>query len=220
VGFTQLWAAFIASLPVVANAWPTVSGLVIAALVVGWLAGRFMYGQRIEDLKTSAQTLRDRIALKDEQIAASASPAEARALIAALEKRLAAIEPYGLASERVAAMLDALKQCKGGILITQDVSAPDALHLFNQVVGTFQDAGWVVTGRQGVMGVSNPPDCGVTLFVHSEYQDSDILKTIRSALNAAHLDFVERAPGSPEATVPHLAFSLRDRNYVPSARWA
>jgi hypothetical protein len=219
MGLPELWAAFTASLPQIKDAWPTVSGLVIVALVVGWITGRFMYGQRIEDLKTSAQTLRDRLALRDEQIAASASPDEARAMIAALENRLAALEPYGIAKERAAAMLEVLRRYKGAIFITQDVSGPDALHLFNQVAGLFEQAGWNLERRQGILGIQNPPDCGVTLIRDASLKDSELVQTIRDALNVAHLDVMEREPLPSGAAVPHLAFSSRDRNYVPAARW-
>lgn len=213
------WDQIVKEWPLVSAAPLTVATLVIAFAVLGWAVGRFMYGQRIEDLKTSAQTLRDRLVLRDEQIAASASPDEARAMIAALENRLAALEPYGIAKERAAAMLEVLRRYKANVLITQDVSAPDALHLFKQVAGLFEEAGWTVEARQGILGIHDPPDCGVTLIRDASIKDSDVVRTIREALNIAHLDVVERDPLSSGASVPHLAFSSRDRNYVQSEKW-
>lgn len=151
-----------------------------------------------------------------------ASPNEAAKELVDLRARLEALEPYGLSNDRAKAMLDVLKKSTpAGIYITLDSTASDALHLFDQVCGVFQQTRWALQAQKGLIGPDKPPDCGLTLIRHFENSD-EVIATIRAALDAAHLDFEEvtDASGTPMMTVPQLMFSSRDRNYVPKARWA
>jgi hypothetical protein len=203
----ELWNAFVAALPQFGDKWPAVFGFMLASAVVGWAVGRFMYGQRIEDLKTSAQTLRDRMALRDEQIAASASPDQARALIEALEKRIAAFEPWSLSVEQARHLRLAIEGRHAGIQIIRDVASPSLEPIQNQLISIFQEAGWAVH-HHATLGVPPAPRTRVTLCFPQTWTDQE-RDTLRTALRVAGFDFTEReneAIGVPDG-LPTIWFA-------------
>eukprot|EP01035_Chromulina_nebulosa_P057044 gene57044-78161_t len=93
MGLDQVWNAFMASLPALKDAWPTVIGLMLLSAVAG-------YGVALALGSTAHQVKDQRLALADERVAdykeklSGKSPEEAAARIASLEQRLAAVEPY------------------------------------------------------------------------------------------------------------------------------
>ena len=224
-----LWEQFVKEWPALQSVWMSVVGLVLLALVIGWGVGRFMYGQRIDWLKDQIGSLTERIKLRDDQMGslqqrvAVAQPDELQELVTDLRERLAAIEPYGLPKQRAAAMLEVLKAGPvGGIAISLEIAAWDALNLFEQLNGIFVEARWPVTAYRGVFGLDDPPDCGVLLIRHRDTNE-EVLAVVRRALDAAQLDYEERDFSNQAAltpAVPQISLSSRDRNYQPKARWA
>lgn len=87
-----MWGGFVASLPVIGKAWPTVIGLIIVALVVGFAAGRFMFSERIATLKSRIEARDEKISDYDQKLE-GASPDEARKRIEALELQVKALSP-------------------------------------------------------------------------------------------------------------------------------
>ena len=190
MGLDTLWNAITKALPAFKTEWPTVIGLMVAALVLGWIVGRFMYGQRIEDVKTQVDTLKSQIALRDDRIALSASPEEARSLIAALEKRLVALEPYKLTQTQAETFRNAISGRRMGVRVIRAVTSIRLDGLFEQLKAIFADAGWSVQQWQA-MGLPPAPDHeDIVLAVYPEVSQ-EALEMVRSALKAADLKFSE-----------------------------
>lgn len=226
----ELWTALVIEWPKLQLVMTSVITIGLLSLALGWVVGRFMYSSRIDTQKSQVESLQERVRLRDDQLAvtradldaAKARPEKAEEIISDLRERLTALEPYGLSKERAAAMLHVLRSTKAGVIVSVHVDAPDALHLFQQVCGLLEQARWAVNELKGIIGFDNAPDCGVMLIKNPGSSD-DVLAMLRSALNAARLDFIERdlsnaPPGG--LTLPQISFSSRDRNYVPLARWS
>lgn len=224
-----MWGAFeylLGEASVIAEAPVTFAVIVIVLSVITYFVVRHQFKDRFASEESKTEALEARLKLRDDQLAdmgqkmESATPGQADELISELKEQIAALQPYGIASEKVLKMVEVLKKAPSDICITQDVSAPDALNLFNQISRVFKEAGWTVDRRQGVLGLTDPPDCGVTLIRNSADYDAD-LPLIRKALDLAGLDFKEldKTAEPTNLTVPQIAFSSRDPNYVPAARW-
>ncbi len=158
-------------------------------LVAGWAAGRFMFGERVE-------TLKSRIADRDEKIADykakldGASPDEAAKLIADLERRLAAIEPKSLTGSEYNRLKAALQTVRGAVSIQHDGTSSASKKLHSQIATAFIEAGWMVEMPM-VMGISNPPLSGIGITPRPGAKNLEI---ILQAFRSAGIQFDEKPP--------------------------
>ena len=211
--------AFGSEFPKLQEAWMSALALMGAALIAGWLVGRFMYGQRIEGLKDELTRSDRRIAEYKEKLEGK-SPDEAHAQIAALRAEVAELASYGLSSEAQRRLADALAGVSGNIKIVRDTDAADADRLYRQVVKIFRAAGFDVTSHT-IWGIKNRPDSGVTL-VHWPETDQGLVAKVKNALDVAGLDLRELVSpdGWGNETPLTIVFSSRDPDWVPAARYS
>lgn len=223
----QLFLYLLGELSVILEAPTIFATTAIILYVIAYLIVRHQFKDRFASEKSKTEAVEGRLKLRDDQLAdlrqkmENAPPDQAVSLIEELKGEIAALQPYGLSSKKVEVMINALKQTKADILITQEVTAPDAIHLFEQVCDIFKKADWRVTKTKGTLGFKSPPECGVMLVRRNNPEDEPIIAVLRHALDVAGLDIEERDnTGEPSSTTcPQISFSSRDRNYVPVARW-
>lgn len=218
MGFDQLWNTFVASLPTLKDAWPTVIGLMILAALAGFgfssLLGSSAHHTKDERIKLAEERVGD----YKEKLEGK-SPDEAQAQIAALRDELAALASYGLSSEGQQRLKGALAGASGAINIYKTSDASDADRLYRQAVSAFRAAGWTVKSHS-IMGLQDRPDSGVTL-IYWDATDKSGVATVRHALDVAGLNARELTNPTGWGTETNLTivFSSRDPDWVPPARF-
>ncbi len=214
-----LFNTIVTEWPKLQDAPLSVVTIAIVMIATGWAVGRFLFRQRILDLK-------ERISLKDDLIAEyerkldGKSPDEAQAQITALRDEVAALASYRLSNEAQERLKAALEGTPSKVNIYRDTGAADADRLYRQVISIFRSAGWSVNSHT-ILGIASPPDSGITLAYWSA-TDPDATAAIKNALNVAGLDVMELVnPDSLGAeTGPTIIFSSRDPDWTATARWA
>ncbi|MCP8884967.1 hypothetical protein NIM87_15765 [Devosia sp. XJ19-1] len=218
MGLEQIWNEFIASLPTLKDAWPTVIGLMILSGAVGF-GFAVLLGAGSHDTKDQ------RIKLAEERVADykdklnGKSPDEAQAQIAKLREEINALATYGLSSESQERMKATLAGLSGAVKIVRHGDSSDADRLYRQTISIFRAAGLEVESNT-ILGIKNPPNSGVTL-VFWEATKREFLAKVRVALQVAGLDPVELSnpDGWGNETRLTIVFSSRDPDWTPAARW-
>ena len=232
-----VWDQVVKEWPLVSAAPLSIITLIVAFTVLGWIAGRFMYGQTIEGYRSQfaaaeAQTesVQERLRLRDDQLAAArvdleaarqAEPVQADKIVAELRERLEALAPYGLPKKAEQRMIDFLKEKPSTVRITIVLGATDSDSLYRQVMACFRAAGWTLVDSGQIWKLSGAPDSGVTVLTWDSIPAEDVV-TIKSALEIAGLDPQVRLndPNAAPLPYPQITFSSRDPNYQAAARWA
>ncbi|RWD69526.1 hypothetical protein [Mesorhizobium sp.] len=161
----------------------------------GWAIGRFMYGERIETLKTRIENRDEKIADYERKLG-GASPDEARDKIDALERRLQALEPRSLSQGQIEKIGAILVRHPGAIDIIKDMGSPQANRLHSQLEKVFGQSGWQVRSP-AAMGVTRP-NSGILLTTQSGDQTTENAKCVMDAFSAAGLSFdLRREPAPP-----------------------
>lgn len=185
----------------------TVVSMLVVALTVGWVAGRFAFGERLE-------TLNSRIASRDEKIAeylsklSGASPDEAATRIAALEQSVAALQPAVFTKTQVESLIAALSSKASDVQIHREFEATKSEDAYQQLCQVFVDAGWELRSHGIVYGDDQAkPRSGLSLILPG-FVDESAADTIRAALAGAGVAFDERREvGGAISTIPQLLFS-------------
>lgn len=189
--------------PVLSKAPWSVTGIIVASLVLGWVAGRFMFGERIAGLKENVDTLKTKL-----------QHLEPRRDKGAEQYPLP--PPYGISRSSGERLLGQIIAQKGAVTITRHISANEAETIHRQVVAVFREAGWDVESHE-VIGSNDTPDCGVIVMVGDTQTDAE-LDTIHNALRVAGIDYVTELTPNTLRT-PHIVFTKRDPHWVPAAKW-
>lgn len=191
--------------------WPLVTtapwgfaSISLAVLIFGWLAGRFMFGERIETLKARIEEKDEKIAEYERKLG-GASPDEARDKIEALERRLQALEPRSLSQDQLEKMGAILATHPATIDIVKDMGSPQASRLHSQLEKVFGQSGWQIRSP-AAMGVTRP-NSGILLTTQSGDQTTENAKCVMDAFSAAGLAFDRRREPAPPPNVIAQVFS-------------
>jgi hypothetical protein len=162
-------------------------------------------------------TLESRMALRDDRIAdyerklGGATPDEASAKIAELERRLNELthDPRLFTAEQLAQVAAALKSyVTGEIQISRDLDSMQSVKVHAQLARFFKDQGWKVTTGT-VFGITNPPASGIVLLTRNANPPSADEVSVVAALNAANVKF-ELRHDPPHAKAAPLQLNFSD----------
>ncbi|MDE2105770.1 MAG: hypothetical protein KGL39_51575 [Patescibacteria group bacterium] len=199
MGVDSLWDGFVASLPVIGKAWPTVIGLIIVALVVGFAAGRFMFSERIATLKGRIEARDEKISDYDQKLE-GASPDEARKRIEALELQVKALSPRRLTEEQKTVMVRSLAGVRANIGIGKDMAVADASAFTGDLASVFQQAGWGVS-LPAFLGMGGPQPSSGLGFEIDNNNPQQAERAVQTAMAAAGLRF-DALPPRPRPQRP------------------
>ncbi|MER9329861.1 hypothetical protein [Mesorhizobium sp. M0488] len=183
----------------------------------GVAIGRTWLNRTISNLQSDIATLESRHIAKDEKIADyqsklnGATPDEARNLISALERRLAALEPRNLDPEQSRLLSTHLSNKPGSIQLIKDVGSPESGKIYAQFGVLLRRLGWELM-EGSVMGLGNPPPTGIAVQSHAGDTLTEDAKALIAALQAAGIEYdVQKTaainmPGKPLTT---LLFTTR-----------
>lgn len=168
------------------------------ALVIGALSYAFVRHQFSDRLASLGERLR----LKDDRLKeyadklSGASPDEARRMIASLEKRLDALEPRSLTPEQLDRLRQTISKTVGSVQIVKDMASADATKMQAQLEAIFRQSRWEVSSGM-VIGVGNPPKCGIAISAAMDDPSAEDASTILAAFDAAGIDYEHRQPPPP-----------------------
>ena len=164
----------------------------VAFILLAFVIGLMMYLFVRHQFADRVASMEGRLNLKDDRIAdyesklKGASPDEAAATIADLQRRLAALEPITLDEEQCRSILSAISVAPSSVSILHDsASGSMTKRLHNQLASTFHRGGWQVR-TPIVMGIGNPPASGLAIIGPP---DSKEVQTVVAALRAAGVQF-------------------------------
>jgi hypothetical protein len=192
MSFNQVWDAFVASLPALKDAWPTVVGLMILAAVVGYgiaaalsLRAHGIKDQRVALAEGRVADYKDRLEGRTPDQAAT-QILELRAQISELKS----IQPWTLTREQLGAISGAISGHATGVRIVRDVGSARLEAAQSQLVGIFEEAGWAVQ-HWPTMGKPNEPHENITINA-SRKANQEALIVIRDAFRAAGIPISEQ----------------------------
>lgn len=176
--------------------------LAFALLAVGWAAGRFMFGERIETLKERLEAYKEKLG--------GSTPDEVRTIVMALKERMDDLaDPRLFETSRLDTIKSRLGGVTGEIMITRDVSSAETARVQVQTVRFFRQIGWKVTS-QATMSTVNPPACGLILWSRSDKQPLLEGEWLVMALRSAAIEFELREEPSSK-NLPPLQLHFTDR---------
>jgi hypothetical protein len=179
--------------PLLMQAPWTFAGIAVALVVLGWLAGRFMYNERISTLKERIETYKEKLG--------GASPETAAAQLAALQeevRHLKSMQPWALRASQLATIRACISNHSAGIKIIRDTGSAKLETAQDQLVAVFQEANWAVF-HYATLDTPREPHKAVTLCSNSDV-NSDVLSTVRKSLCDAEIEFGEQS--SLKETLP------------------
>jgi hypothetical protein len=159
----------------------------------------------------------ERLALAEERVndykekLEGKSPDEAAKAIAALENRLASLEPWTLSEVQIAAMNSAIRGYQSDVFITRDISSPELEKVYVQTVSLFRQAGWLVSNGVVLDGgtfneTSVKQGTSPVGLILRQGADVKLTNIVRLALDAAKVDFSEVARPSEDGPPIQIAF--------------
>ena len=147
------------------------------ALVIGlmmYFLVRHQFADRIASMESRLQLKDDRISDYEGKLK-GASPDEAAATIADLQRRLAALEPITLDEEQCRSVLATVSGAPSSVSILHDSASGNMTKkMHSQLVDIFNRGGWRVRAPM-VMGIGNPPPSGLAIIGHPESEEVQIV---------------------------------------------
>ncbi len=197
--------------------WATVSHapliflacLIVAGLMI-WRVVHWQYSTQLAHAQ-SALSLRDAQVQDYKEKLSGATPDEAKARLDILEEKLNKLSPRRISDSQKSAIVSAIRPFKGcQVNLVKDGAAPGMERFVRVVTSAFVDAGWSVNPGM-VIGIANPPNCGVRLVVQSPADLTSPQQGIAAGLRGAGIHFelqAGRARGNPPADA-ELLFTSR-----------
>jgi len=161
--------------------------LALAILLAGWLAGRFMFAERIATLKERIESYKEKLG--------GATPDQAQKRIADLEQQLDDVrDKRRLTSDQLKRMGDALSGRQGKVEVM--LGGAEGAGVYGQVRRHFSQLGWIV--HSGGMAFPTPSKYGLRIYMPKEPNDDD--RTVLAAIEAAGLkcETLSEKPDAPE----------------------
>lgn len=200
----QFFDAVFAELPKLQEFWRSAVVITVAALAFGWVVGRFMYGQRIENLKGDLASADRRIAEYKDKLN-GATPEEVKARIETLEAQIARLRPPSLSAEQINAARAVLaKATPAGVNLVVHTAGIDNSRIPAQLKAVFQEAKWPV--MDGLLfEMSNPAPSGIALMMSPEHLEQSVV--VKNVLDATGVPYSIYKHPEGQNKLPEICFT-------------
>lgn len=191
----------------------TFSAAILLVVLIIYVFLRTRFSDQINSLKERLSLKDDRIGDYERQLS-GASPEEAASRIAALESRLASMEPLILTETQSEIMCKTLRRRKLAALICRAGGASNVDAAYRQMQSIFSKAGWEVEAYT-TLSPDQGPQSGRKLILRPSVSE-EAAQAVREALTQADVEFEEENnPNTDSVEVPQILF------FSPweSARW-
>lgn len=210
MGMQDIIDIFVKEWPTLQHALVSVITIALLCLGTGWSLGRFMYGQRIEDMASSLK-------LSDRQIADykdklnGATPDEIKGRIQMLEGELNRLRPPSLTAVQVEAARNAIaKYVPAGVKFATDIAGIDNSRIPVQLKAILSEAKWPVI--DGIaFTVEDPAPSGIFLTLSEAEPHHSAGLAIKAMLDAANVSYsIYKHAAAKSDQMAEIVFTHRD----------